>query len=182
MLRRSGVRSALSTHCRAGLAWARRCPAWRAARCRCASHAPALRSRCCVPPRNGCPAGKANGACREASRRPCQMLSPATRRHKGTPLLRSEPLSSETREQPWLEQLSWHPRAFPRHGYCSCCPHMLNACAIHSASRRRVGVSWLPFARGVRAPHQAGTRHLPLGARMRTPMPHAYAPRRRGRS
>jgi hypothetical protein len=27
--------------------------------------------------------------------------------------------------------------AFPRYGYCGCCMHALNACAIHSASRRR---------------------------------------------
>jgi len=28
--------------------------------------------------------------------------------------------------------------AFPRYGYCGCCLHALNACAIHSASRSYV--------------------------------------------
>jgi hypothetical protein len=46
---------------------------------------------------------------------PWQALNAACDRHKGTPLLRA----GETREQPWLEQLSWHPRAWLYHGFLS---------------------------------------------------------------
>ena len=116
------------------------CPVWRAARCRCAWRVPAWCSQCCAPLRNGCPAGKANGARREASPRPCRVLSPATRRHKGAPLLRSESLSSETREQPWLEQLSWHPRAWVFHGFLSQeeCEHLIKQARETSSSRATV--------------------------------------------
>ena len=33
----------------------------------------------------------------------------------------------------------WFLGSFPRYGYCGCCLHALNACAIHSASRRAAG-------------------------------------------
>ena len=35
----------------------------------------------------------------------------------------------------WMDCLESEDRAFPRYGYCGCCLHALNACAIHSASR-----------------------------------------------
>ena len=55
--------------------------------------------------------------------------------------------------------------AFPRYGYCGCCLHALNACAIHSASRRkRVAAGVRDGRRARRAP---GRAHAPERQRSR---------------
>ena len=74
---------------------------------------------------------------REASRRLGRLGLTPLPRHKGTPLLRSD--AGETREQPWLEQLSWHPRAWLYHGFLSReeCEYLIEQARQRGSERER---------------------------------------------